>query len=393
MPEGPHRPRRGAATIEEVARAAGVSRQTVSNALNAPHRVRPDTLERVTAAIRGLGYQPDQSARSLRSGARRTIGYLAPVDDPLDPNPLMAGFLEALVDAAGAEGQRVLLFRPSATSATSATSGDAAAAIDELVAARQVDGLVLADVLAEDARIAHVARLGVPFVSFGRTGPGEPQHWVDIANDAAMATVVRHLAALGHRRIGYLGAAEELPWMAARRAGFLAESRRLGLTAVTAVTAGGAGTAVTAGTAVGSAGAPPSTAVDAVRALLRGPDRPTAFAAGSDLLALDVYEAVRAEGLTVGPGGVAVTGFHDTPLCRHLHPALTSVRLPLRPIAAVLLARLLAQVRGEAAPTAGAELPTELVVRASSGQPGGGQPGSGQPSSGPPGLGPDSVAG
>ncbi|MFE5582348.1 LacI family DNA-binding transcriptional regulator [Kitasatospora sp. NPDC056531] len=351
MPEGPRGPRSGATTIEEVARAAGVSRQTVSNALNAPHRVRPATLARVTAAIRGLGYQPDQSARSLRSGARRTIGYLAPVDDPFDPNPLMAGFLEALVDAAGARGQRVLLFRPVPPTA------DPSAAVDELVAARQVDGLVLADVVREDARVGHVARLGVPFVTFGRTGPGEPQHWVDVANDAAMAAVVRHLAALGHRRIGYLGASEELPWMAARRAGFLAESRRLGLAAATAD--------IPRTGARPEASAPSETA--AVRALLRGPDRPTAVVAGSDLLALDVYEAVRAEGLTVGPGGVAVTGFHDTPICRHLHPALTSVRLPLQAIAVSLVGRLLDQVRGQPAPTAGVELAGELVVRGSSG--------------------------
>ncbi|MER8103759.1 LacI family DNA-binding transcriptional regulator [Kitasatospora sp. NPDC094016] len=342
MPEGTPRPRRGATTIEEVARAAGVSRQTVSNALNAPQRVRPDTLARVAAAIRELGYQPDQSARSLRSGARRTLGYLAPVDDPFDPNPLMAGFLEALVDAAGAWGQRVLLFRPGRGAAEGAAGPPAA--IDELVAARQVDGLVLADVLDDDPRIGHVVRTGLPFVTFGRTGPGQPQHWVDIANDTAMAVVVRHLAALGHRRIGYVGRAEDLPWMAARRAGFLAEAARLGLSAVTA--------------------ARPDVA--AVRELLRGPERPTAFAAGSDLLALDVYEAVRAEGLAVDPAGVAVTGFHDTPLCRHLHPALTSVRLPLRAIAAALVERLLGQVRGEAPPAGGLELAAELVVRASS---------------------------
>ncbi|MBD0673207.1 LacI family DNA-binding transcriptional regulator [Streptomyces sp. CBMA156] len=365
MPEGAHRPRRGATTIEEVARAAGVSRQTVSNALNAPQRVRPETLERVNAAIRELGYQPDQSARSLRSGARRTIGYLAPVDDPLDPNPLMAGFLEALVDAAGAAGQRVLLFRPGQGTA------DPVAAIDELVAARQVDGLVLADVLREDVRIAHVTGLGVPFVSFGRTGPGQPQRWVDIGNEAAMAEVVRHLAALGHRRIGYVGAAEELPWTAARRAGFLAEARRLGLSAV-ATGARRAGTSESGDSGPGRSGAAAEGSVAAsVRALLRGPGRPTAFAAGSDLLALDVYEAVRAEGLVVGPGGVAVTGFYDMPLCRHLHPALTSVRLPLRPIATALVGRLLAQVRGEAVPGEGLELPTELVARGSSGRSGG----------------------
>ncbi|WP_395297092.1 LacI family DNA-binding transcriptional regulator [Kitasatospora hibisci] len=349
MPQGAPRPRRAAATIEEVARAAGVSRQTVSNALNAPQRVRPDTLARVRAAIERLGYRPDQSARALRTGARRTLGYLAPVDDPYDPNPLMAGFLEALVDAAAAAGYRLLLFRPAPGTT------DARPAIDELIAARQVDGLVLADVLREDPRVAHVARTGVPFATFGRTGPGEPQHWVDIDNGAATAGVVRHLADRGHRRIAFAGpAGEALPWMAARRAGFAAETARLGLTA-----------------ALPGAGSPPAAAasgsgVAQLRALLQGPDRPTAVAAGSDLTALAVYEAVRAEGLVVGRD-VAVVGFHDTPLCRHLHPALSSVRLPLRAIASGLVGLLLAQIRGESVRGEGLVLSTELVVRASSG--------------------------
>ncbi|WP_327675371.1 LacI family DNA-binding transcriptional regulator [Kitasatospora sp. NBC_00458] len=360
MTEGT-RPARRATTIADVARAAGVSRQTVSNALNAPHRVHPDTLARVTAAIDRFGYRPDQSARSLRTGERRTIGYLAPVDDPFDPNPLMAGFLEALVDAAGAEGHRVLLVRAAPGEA------QARAAIDDLVAARQVDGLVLADVLPEDARVAHAARVGVPFASFGRTAPGLPQHWVDIDNAAATAEVARHLADRGHRRVGFVGspvaaavaavvrpvgeeadpgkaveAPAELPWLAARREGFHREARRLGLDVV------------------------PVPAAGTLRTLLRDPDRPTALAADNDLAALDVYEAARAEGLLVGRD-LAVTGFHDTPLGRHLHPPLTSVRLPLRGIAVALVGLLLAQVRGEQVPGAGLELSAELVVRASSG--------------------------
>ncbi|MFE2722481.1 LacI family DNA-binding transcriptional regulator [Kitasatospora sp. NPDC059327] len=352
MSEAAARPRRGATTIEEVARAAGVSRQTVSNAINAPQKVRPETLARVTATVERLGYQPDQSARALRTGARRTLGYLAPVDDPFDPNPLMAGFLEALVDAAGAEGQRVLLFRPAPGTA------DPRPAIDELLAARQVDGLVLADVLTDDPRVAHVVRSGVPFAAFGRTGADRPQHWVDIDNAAATAEVAGHLADRGHRRVGFVGGAAALPWMADRREGFRAEADRRGLTVVEPARRGGA----PGGAEADRAGA----GVAAVRALLRGPGRPTAVAAGSDLLALDVYEAVRAEGLTVGRD-VAVVGFHDTPLCRHLHPALTSVRLPLPAIAAGLVRLLLAQVRGERPPGGGLVLPAELIVRDSSG--------------------------
>ncbi|MFE6867141.1 LacI family DNA-binding transcriptional regulator [Kitasatospora sp. NPDC057692] len=329
------RPARRATTVADVARAAGVSRQTVSNTLNAPHRVHPDTLARVAAAIDRLGYRPDQSARSLRTGERRTLGYLAPVDDPHDPNPLMAGFLEALVDAAGAEGHHVLLLRPA--------TGErhVRAAIDAVVAARQVDGLVLADVLPDDARAAHAARLGIPFAAFGRTGPELPPYWVDIDNAAATADAARHLAERGHRRVAFVGAPAPLPWLAARREGFHREAARLGLTLV-----------------------PPPADGD-LRALLRSAGRPTALAADNDLAALDIYEAARTEGLHIGRD-LAVTGFHDTPLARHLRPPLTSLRLPLRPIATALVTRLLAQVRGEGAPAEGLELRAELVVRPSS---------------------------
>ncbi|NUR24316.1 MAG: substrate-binding domain-containing protein, partial [Catenulispora sp.] len=94
--------------------------------------------------------------------------------------------------------------------------------------------------------------------------------------------------------------------------------------------------------------------------------RPTAIVAESDSLALAAYEAVRSEGLAVG-ADVAVTGFGDAPVARVLHPGLTSVRLPLRTIAAEIVRRLVAQVRGEAVAEQGLSLDAELVVRESSG--------------------------
>jgi DNA-binding LacI/PurR family transcriptional regulator len=334
-------------TIEDVARAAGVSRQTVSNALNAPHRLRASTLTRVTAAIESLGYQPDQSARSLRTGTRRVIGYPAPADDPANPNPLMGGFLEALVSAADAVDHRVLLFRSDPGQGAAAV----AAAFTGMIASRQVDGFVLSDVVHDDPRVDCLAEQGFPFTAFGRTAPGRPQTWVDIDSTAAVVGTVETLLAQGHRRICYLNSAVPLPWLADRRAGFLQ--------AVTAAPDGGFEVSVPQDD--------PAALSLALRRLLTGPDRPTALVCASDWLALAAYEAVRTVGLTVGTD-IAVTGFNDIPLCGLLQPALTSVRLPLARIATALVERLIVLVDtpGGTDQGPGVLLPAELVQRGSS---------------------------
>lgn len=334
-------------TIEDVARAAGVSRQTVSNALNAPQRLRASTLTRVTAAIDELGYQPDQSARSLRTGTRRVIGYPAPADDPANPNPLMGGFLEALVTAADEVGHRVLLFRADPRRGAAAVT----AAFTGLIASRQVDGFVLSDVVHDDPRVDCLAEQNFPFTAFGRTAPGRPQNWVDIDSTAAVAGIVETLLAQGHRRICYLNSAVQLPWLADRRAGFLQ--------AVTAAPDGGFEVSVPQDDPVALS--------LALQRLLAGPDRPTALVCASDWLALTAYEAIRVAGLTVGTD-VAVIGFNDIPLCTLLQPTLSSVRLPLARIAGELVHRLIALVDAAGGDDGGAGLlvPAELVRRGSS---------------------------
>ncbi|MFF5207615.1 LacI family DNA-binding transcriptional regulator [Streptosporangium sp. NPDC000396] len=342
---GGHRPRGRGVTIEDVARAAGVSRQTVSNALNAPYRLKPETLDRVTTLIEEMGYRPDQSARSLRSGTRRIIAYTTPEDDPANPNPLMGGFLESLVAAAGEVGYRILLVRPR-------PGQDQTQAFDEVIAARTADGFLLSDVLRDDPRVVHLAERGFPFAAFGRTDAAQPQSWVDVDTVQAMLDLIGLLVARGHRKIAFLGSATGLPWMDDRLEGFRAGVRRFGLDASPTLE-------------IAAPDDDPAEITETARRLLRG-RRPSAVVAASDWLAMGLYAAARQEGLTVGTD-LAVTGFNDLPITAFMQPALTTVRLPLRRIADALVSRLLQTIDDGVTPQAGLLLPGDLIVRDSIG--------------------------
>src|SRR6202012_2034623 len=125
------------ATIDDVARVAGVSRQTVSNVVRGRGRLASPTRERVVAAIEALSYRPHTGAASLRSGRTYRIAYPIPDNEFLPDNVIMLEFLQFLVAAARSRDHQVLL-------ASSSETG--LAAIDELVETKSVDGFVLASV-------------------------------------------------------------------------------------------------------------------------------------------------------------------------------------------------------------------------------------------------------
>ncbi len=311
-----------AVTVRQVAADAGVSRQTVSNVLNAPDRVDPGTRDRVVAAIERLGYRPNRAARNLKLRRAGLVGHC--VSPRSTPNLLMDAFLPAFCAAVEKSGRHVLLF-------SAPPGSDGIPVYDDLIAQRAVDAFVLTDTYPGDPR--HLALDGrAPLVSFGRADVGS---WVDVDGAAACDQLVRGLAAVGHRRIGFLGWRESrLAASADRQAGWARACAHLGLH-------GRVGLADD-----DSAGAGERTARD----LLDGPDPPTALVCVSDQLALG---ALRAR-----PGDeVAVTGFDDTPLAAAV--GLTSVGQPLQRIAAEL-ARLV-----DAAQEEHVLLPGRVVARAS----------------------------
>ncbi|MFJ6653779.1 LacI family DNA-binding transcriptional regulator [Microbacterium sp. NPDC091313] len=313
--------------VRDVARAAGVSPQTVSRVLNGYPGIRDDTRARVLEAVAHLGYRMNNAARSLGTRTTRTLGVVATNAALYGPSAGIA----ALESAARERGRWIATAYADADDA-----GSVDAAVEHLLS-QGVDGLVL--VAAHTRTHAAVLRAvpRVPVVVL-HDGVGAERQ----AEGAALA--VRHLRALGHRRIAELAGPEDWTEAAARSRGVAAALSDLGCAP---------GPRWHGDWSAASGAALAST----VAAAATAPGGPTAVAAANDQMALGLVAGLRAAGAEV-PRDIGVTGFDDNPDAAFYRPALTTVRLDLPGEAR----RAVAAVLGEDAPGPAAPV---LVVRGS----------------------------
>lgn len=191
------------ATIEDVARVAGVSRQTVSNVLNAPEIVRDQTRERVRDAIRRLGYAPHASARRLRTRRSSTLGiHLDPYAGGIS-GVVLDRFVHALTERAGERGLRVMLY-------AARTPEEEIRRMADLRDGGDIDAVVITGTFHGDPRAQWLLEHSVPFVAFGRPwgedDVGAPAHlWVDVDGAAGTAQATRHAVATAGPRVAFLG--------------------------------------------------------------------------------------------------------------------------------------------------------------------------------------------
>ena len=322
--------------INDVARLARVSRQTVSNVLNNRTGYSEETRARVLAAIEALDYQPHRAARSLRSQRTMQLGYHMPGEQLAAENAFVLGFIQALVRAAADHGHHVLVFTD---------QGDELEVFRELVAIRGVDGFILSGSWGDDPRAHYLRQAGVPFAVFGRTAPGLPQTWVDIDSVAAASSAVDFLAAKGHERFAYVGYGAKNSWDVERLEGFRKGLADHGIRV--------AERSIILGDTLAEVHA------DVLR-LLGRKHRPTAIVTGSDVLAAVAVNAAKSLGLRVGQD-VAVTGFDGGFVQQMTEPMLTSVRIPVDRIAAELIACCLREIDEGMVQSAGVLVPTEIA--------------------------------
>lgn len=326
-------------TLETIAETLGVHVSTVSRALDPErsHQVGEDTAAQVQQVAEDLGYSPHPWARSLRTNRTMTIGLVIPrLEDSV--LSIMFGTAEAAASAAG-------------YLAITASTGDDQKQEREVIRSllgRRVDGLVIASSHLGDSVVAELAERSFPFVLMNRAEGNYPCVRGDDEGGAYAAT--SHLIETGHRRVGLLAGPPSTSTSRLRRRGFRRAMEDAGLE-------------IQEGSIVDTRFDAES-GYEGMMSLLEGASPPTAVFAVNDYLAIGAMSAVRAARMSV-PVDVALVGFNDVPISRMMHPALTSVSLPLHSIGRMAVEMLLRLIDGEQ--VEGTVLPAELKVRGSSG--------------------------
>lgn len=323
-------------TLVSLARELGVSHQTVSNVINSPELVRPETRERVQEAIRRSGYRPSALGRALRNQRSQLIAYrLSPQFNAINA-ALMDHFLHVVTERAAVAGFRLCLI-PASDDATELRQ------LGQLHDAHAIDGSILTGTTATDTRPAELAKRGLPCVSFGRPWGSLPgsHSWVDVESAAATRAAVAALRARGHDRIGFLGWPTGSGVGDDRRAGWLEGVSDLAPDASWSV-------AVTDDE-------PASGRAAAQQLKQRGM---TALVCASDTLAIGAYPEFNDPAQTFVP----ITGFDDTPAINAL--GLSSCRQPVDQAAAWCVEQLVSAIKHpDSSQPAQALLQAEFIER------------------------------
>jgi LacI family transcriptional regulator len=332
-----------AVTIKDVAQAANVSVASVSRVLNGHATVTEETRAHILAIMKQLRYVPHVGARSLSTRLTNTVGVLLP--DLY--GEYFSEMIRGIDGAARSRGLHLLV------ASLHGGADEAAAAIRTMRG--RVDGLLVMSPHVDAAFLSDNLPEHLPIVLLNSGAGGGAYASVSIDNFSAAYAMVEHLAASGHRSIGFI---------TGPAGNFEAQERLRGYRAALAALLPGVPEDVyegdfseEAGTRVGAA----------LAAKIR---RPRSLFAANDMMAIGAQLALQAAGVDV-PRDIALAGFDDIPVARYVTPALTTVRVPIAGMGAQALDRLaglIAASAGNAGGSTAETLDAQLVVRGSSGQ-------------------------
>lgn len=338
-------PTRRRPTLADVAAAAGVSKATVSKALNGRDDVGDETRERILAAATGLGYRPTTTP------GQATDRHAVAVVFDIPASPYILGVLQGAL-ASATDGGVDLLTRlaPERTTRTQRAVAREWVADQRAVGVVGIIGLTLS---APDALIHAASDAALPFVM---VDPVDTQHAsmvsVGSSNWAGARTATEHLLALGHTRIAWIGGPEGSDAARDRLYGYQAALDAAGLRVDPALIRSDRFTV--------------ASGAEHARDLLTSAAPPTAIMAADDEMAVGVLATAHDLGIRV-PEQLSVTGFDDTPQAAWTTPPLTTVHQHLEGMGRLAVQTVLAMAEGHRPASRHVELATTLTVRGSTG--------------------------
>ncbi|MES2072301.1 MAG: substrate-binding domain-containing protein [Pseudomonadota bacterium] len=200
--------------LKNLAETLGMSKTTVSRALNGYPEVGAKTREKVLAAARAVGYEANPMARSLAVGRTNVFGLIYPLLPADLGDPMFLGVVGGMAEALEARKMNLMIAPVSAVNELPS--------YEQMVRGRRVDALIVSRTLVHDERIAYLAKSGFPFIAHGRTELDQPYAWFDYDNEAGISLAVQRLLALGHQRISLISAPLELNFARQRMDSFVA---------------------------------------------------------------------------------------------------------------------------------------------------------------------------
>jgi len=328
------------ATIADIAREAGVSRATVSLALNGKPGVAPETRRRILEIAERLNYQPNASAKGLALQRTQTIGVIVPDIS----SPFYAELVRGVEQEAGSSDYHLIL-------CTTAGKRAREEVYLRLLGERRVDGMILVTPRGQEEAIRRFREAKLPLAIVDRDLPSTDEVIeVVVDNLQGALTAVEYLLDLGYRRIGFINGLPDLQASRDRLRGYQLALRERGIVPDKRW--------VCVGDYQEKGG------YRCMKRLLEVKPPLEAVFVASDLMAMGAIRAIRNAGKDV-PGDIGVVGFDGIPLSEYFNPPLTTVRQPIARMGAIACRLLLQEIRGEAILERKVTLRTELVVRAS----------------------------
>ena len=324
--------------IRDVARLAGVSVATVSRALSNPEKVSDESLEKVHNAIAQVGYRPNMLARNFRSARAYAVVVLVPDI----ANPFYSLFIRALEDRAQQKGYAVLL---------GDTRGTPEREMDYIrrVETRLADGIVQLRPSSEKSQnnippdIPCVNACGCEYT----TGPA-----IRIDNRAAAKTMVNYLISLGHKRIGVISGLKDNPHAIDRLEGYKEALAEAGIPFEKDL--------------IGEGDFTMWSGLNAAFQFCNMKVRPTAIFSMNDEMAIGAMQTLKNQGIRI-PEDMSVTGFDDIAYSKYSDPSLTTISQPAEEMGKMAMDMLLKVIEGEPLSQRECVLPTEFIIRKSTG--------------------------